>query len=120
MFVPIDRLKPALADLLAFGRPGTPARPWLGINAHEADGKIVVIRISPDGPAQKAGLNRGDVIVGIGGQPVNDLAAFYRKLWSLGPAGADVNLTVTHGGETRDVTVKTIDRYKFLKLNTTY
>jgi S1-C subfamily serine protease len=120
MFVPIDRLKPALADLLALGRPGTPPRPWLGINAHPSDAGIVVMRVSPDGPAQKAGIGRGDVITAIAGEKVTDLETFWRKLWSLGAAGVDARLSVMQQGETRELIVKTVDRYKYLKLDTTY
>jgi S1-C subfamily serine protease len=120
MFVPIDRLKPALADLLTLGRPGTPPRPWLGINAHPSDDGIVVMRVSPGGPAQKAGIARGDVITAIAGEKVTDLESFWRKLWSLGAAGVDARLSVIHQGEARELTVKTVDRYKYLKLDTTY
>ncbi len=122
MFVPIDRLQPVLADLLTLGRPGTPPHPWLGINCQELFGRIVVVRVSPDGPAAKAGLSRGDVIQAVADTPVNTLAAFYRTLWSRGDAGVEVPLTVRsgRGGEPREVAVKTIDRYKYLKLGTTY
>jgi S1-C subfamily serine protease len=121
MFVPIDLLKPALGDLLANGRPATPARPWLGVNAQEVGGRIVVSRVSPDSPADKAGITRGDTVRTIGGRPVNELAELWRRLWASGSAGAEVKLGISHGGaEPRDVTVKTIDRYKYLKLDTTF
>ena len=55
MFVPIDRLPPILADLLSDGRPSGPGRPWLGINAEELRGRLFVSRVTPDGPAEKAG-----------------------------------------------------------------
>jgi hypothetical protein len=57
----------------------------------------------------------------IGGRPVNELAELWRRLWASGSAGAEVKLGISHGGaEPRDVTVKTIDRYKYLKLDTTF
>jgi S1-C subfamily serine protease len=121
MFVPIDLLKPNLADLLASGRPGAAARPWLGVNAQEVGGRIVVTRVSPEGPAEKAGIIRGDTVRSIGGRPVNDLADLWQRLWAQGPAGSEVRLGVSHGAsEPHDVTVKTIDRYQYLKLDTTY
>src|SRR6516162_8222762 len=58
MFVPIDRLPPILGDLLAVGHPAGPGRPWLGLNAEEAHGRLFVSRVSPGGPADKAGLRR--------------------------------------------------------------
>jgi serine protease Do len=121
MFVPIDLLKPVLADLLSSGRPADPPRPWLGVNAQEVHGRIVVTRVSPDSPAEKAGIARGDVVRTIAGRPVNEIAELWRRLWAQGPAGTAVILGVSHGGaEPHPVTVKTIDRYKYLKLDTTY
>jgi S1-C subfamily serine protease len=121
MFVPVDALRPVLADLLSNGRPAGPPRPWLGINAQEVHGRLVVTRVSPDGPAEKAGITRGDVVRTIAGRPVNELPDLWRRLWGQGPAGTEVTLGVSHGGgEPRQVTVKTIDRYKYLKLDTTY
>jgi S1-C subfamily serine protease len=121
MFVPIDLLKPVLADLMAIGRPGSVPRPWLGINAQEMNGRLIVMRVSPGGPADKAGIARGATVRTIAGRPVNELAELWRALWAQGPAGTDVTLGVSQGGgEPRDVTVHTIDRYKYLKLDTTY
>jgi S1-C subfamily serine protease len=120
MFVPVERLKASLADLLSLGRPGTPPHPWLGINAQEVGGHIVVTRVSAGGPAQQAGVERGDVIVAVAGHKVDDLIGFYRELWAQGAAGIEVHLTVRDDGRDRDVPVKTIDRYQYLKLDTTY
>lgn len=119
MFVPIDRLLPAMGDLLALGRPSAP-RPWLGVNLQDIGGRLVVSRVSRDGPADKAGVQDGDRVTAIGGARVSDLADFYRALWGRGNAGIAVDLTVTRGGETREIAVETIDRYRYLKLDTAY
>jgi S1-C subfamily serine protease len=120
MFVPVDRLKASLADLLSTGRPSTPPHPWLGINTQEIDGRLVVTRVSADGPAQRAGLTHGSVIIAVAGQKVRDLAGFYRRLWAQGEAGVEVPLTVEEHGASREVTIKTMNRYDWLKLDTTY
>jgi S1-C subfamily serine protease len=120
MFVPVDRLKASLADLLANGRPGTPPHPWLGINAQEINGRVVVTRVSGESPAQRAGLTRGSVVVAIAGEKIHDLAGFYRRLWAQGDAGVEVKLTVEENGASREVRVKTMNRYDYLKLDTTY
>jgi serine protease Do len=120
MFVPIDRLKASLADLLATGRPATPPHPWLGINAQEIDGRVVVTRVSVESPAQRAGLARGSAVTAVAGEKVGDLVGFYRRLWAQGAAGVEVPLTVEEHGVSREVTVKTMNRYDYLKLDTTF
>ena len=116
MFVPIDQLKPILADLIVQGRSSRPSRPWLGIYTREVGGRILVLRITPDGPAHKAGIRRGDMIVGIAGEAVENLADFYRKVWSKGHAGVKVSLNVLRGTRVRNISVRSSDRYKYLKL----
>ena len=54
------------------------------------------------------------------GAPVHDLADFYRTLWQRGQAGIAVKLSLARQGEERDVEVRTIDRYRYLRLETTY
>jgi S1-C subfamily serine protease len=115
MVVPIDLLKPALDDLRKFGRVNKPARPWLGMYTAEIENKIVVVGISAKGPASRAELKAGDVILAVKGEKIISHTQFYRKLWSLGSAGVDVPLTVYHEGVTFDVVLASIDRTKLLK-----
>jgi S1-C subfamily serine protease len=115
MVVPIDLLKPALDDLRKFGRVNKPARPWLGMYTAEIENKIVVVGISAKGPASRAELKAGDVILAVKGEKIASQTQFYRKLWSLGSAGVDVPLTVYHEGVTFDVVLASIDRTKLLK-----
>lgn len=115
MIVPTDLLKPVLDDLRRFGRVNRPARPWLGMYSTEVDNKVVVIGISNNGPAARAELKAGDVILAVKGERVSSQSAFYRKLWALGPAGVDVPLTVHHEGVTFDVVLASTDRAKLLK-----
>lgn len=115
MIVPIDLLNPVLDDLRRFGRVNKPARPWLGMHTMEIDNRLVVIGVASMGPAARAELKTGDVILAVAGEKVADQTGFYRKLWSLGAAGVDVPLTVYHEGVTFDVTLASIDRMKLLK-----
>lgn len=115
MTVPIDLLKPILDDLRRFGRVNQPARPWLGLFSTEIDDRVLVIGISTNGPAARAELKTGDVILAVNGETVTSQTEFYRKMWALGAAGVDVPLTVHHEGVTFDVTVTSTDRFKLLK-----
>jgi S1-C subfamily serine protease len=120
MFVPIDELKPIMADLLTQGRPASEPRPWIGVNSEEVRGRLFVTRVQPDTPAAKAGLKEGDIILGVAGKPVRSLAEFYRALWASGPAGVEVTLNVLQGVSAGEVVVKSGDRYRWLKLNRSY
>jgi len=115
MVVPIDLLKPVLDDLRKFGRVNKPARPWLGMYSTEIDNRVVVVGVSAKGPAARAELKAGDVILAVNGEKITSQTGFYRKLWALGPAGVDVPLTVYHGGVTFDVVLASIDRARLLK-----
>jgi serine protease Do len=120
MFVPIDLLKPILEDLIAKGRRSGPARPWLGINADEFRGRLVIGRVSPDGPAERAGLKSGDIVLAVGGEEVTTLAEFYRKIWGRGPAGSEVPLKVVQGAQVKELTVRSIDRIEYFRPSKTY
>jgi S1-C subfamily serine protease len=115
MFVPVDLLKPLLEDLVSTGRRRGPSRPWLGVYSEQHEGHLFVARTLPDSPADRAGLKRGDVILGIAGQSVGGQSDFYRKLWSSGEAGCDVTLHVLHDKAVRQVVVRTADRMDYLR-----
>jgi S1-C subfamily serine protease len=115
MIVPIDLLDPVLQDLRKFGSANRPVRPWLGLYSTEIEDKIVVVGIAPKGPAARAEIKTGDVVVAVKGDRVSTLAGFYRKVWALGRAGVEVPLTLYREGVTFDVRVNSSDRAKFLK-----
>lgn len=115
MFVPVNALKPVLGDLLASGRSATGARPWLGLYSEEIRGRLFVTRVPPGGPAHAAGLIPGDLVLTIGGKPVLGLKDYYRKLWSLGPPGIQVPLTVLRGVTPTRFDVKSIDRHDWFR-----
>jgi len=120
MFVPIDLLKPIIEDLIAKGRAAGPLRPWLGLNAEEMRGRLFVGRVSPEGPADRAGLKSGDIVVGVGGEEVSSLADFYRKIWARGAAGVEVPLRVLQGMQMKDVTVRSMDRLEYFRQKPSY
>jgi S1-C subfamily serine protease len=120
MFVPIDRLKPILADLISDGKVSGPAKPWLGVNTEELRGRLFVTRVSPESPAARAGIEAGDVVVSVAGETPRDLPDFYRKVWARGTAGVEVPLGILHGTTVRDVILKSIDRRQHLRLGRTF
>jgi S1-C subfamily serine protease len=120
MFVPIDRLPPILGDLIADGRTAGPGRPWLGLTTSEAHGRLIVTAVTPGGPAEKAGLRHGDIVVGVGGAVAKGMADFYREIYAQGAAGTIIPLAVRRDGETRSFDVKSMNRLDHLKLKSTF
>ena len=120
MFVPIDLLKPILADLIEKGRRSGPARPWLGLATEELHGHLLVTRVSPEGPADRAGIRTGDIVVGVGKDPVKSHEDLYLKVWGLGTAGVDVPLKVLQGVDVRELKVRSIDRVQYFKEKPAY
>lgn len=120
MFVPIDQLPPILGDLIADGHAAGPGRPWLGVTTVETHGRLFVGRVTPGGPAEKAGLRRGDVIVGVNGEAPKGMADFYRKIRAQGDAGATVPLEVLQDNETKRIPIQSMNRRDHLKLKSTF
>jgi S1-C subfamily serine protease len=120
MFVPIDQLPPILADLIADGRSSAPPKPWLGVSTEEIGGKLLVSRVTVGGPAEKAGVQKGDVLKGVGGQAARTLGDFYRKVWALGSAGITVPLDVVRDDKARRLDVPSMNRLDHLRLKSTF
>jgi S1-C subfamily serine protease len=115
MAVPINLLKPILDDLLSRGSACRKPRPWLGLFGTEIEDHLMVAALSEDGPADQADVNVGDILVKVAGRSVDTLADFFRQVWSLGPAGIDVPITINRDGETFELTLESIDRNSLLK-----
>jgi S1-C subfamily serine protease len=115
MIVPIDLLKPIFDDLATIGRPNRPARPWLGLYATEIGSSVAILGVASRGPAGRADLREGDIVLAVAGAPVSDLAGLFRRIWALGEAGVAVPLTINREGRTFEVSVQSTDRRRLLK-----
>ncbi len=115
MVVPINLLRPILDSLLNNGEFSPPARPWLGAFSAEANGDVVVMSVTENGPAAKAGLRRGDIISEIRDGEVEGLADFYRKVWDSGPPGAEIPMRVLRDGREAWLRIRSADRNDFLR-----
>jgi serine protease Do len=89
----------------------------IGVSVHDADDSdakdtkqaktgVVVDTVAPDGPADKAGVKSGDVIVEFDGERVRSVRQFSRLVQET-PAGHAVGMAVTRGGQRVTVTVTT-------------
>ncbi len=115
MAVPINLLPPILDDMLKRGQVNRPPRPWLGVFSAENNGEVVVMSVAENSPAARAGVRSGDIISDIRDAEVSGLADFYRKLWSVGPAGAEVPMRIVRDGRESWLRIASADRNSFLK-----
>lgn len=111
VFIPIDALKPVLADLLLSGR-SSKTRAWLGLYCEEFDGSLRVRRLPDDGPAIRAGIRPGDYLLAVANAPIKTLPDFYRQLWATTRPGDHVTVELRRGEESFTVELEAMDRYE--------
>jgi S1-C subfamily serine protease len=115
MVVPVDLLRESLDFLVKTGRPPGPPRPWAGFYAIEMGERIVVAGLAEEGPADKAGLESGDIILSICGEKPARLADLWKKIWAAGPAGVDLPMIVERDDKVFELTITSADRLQFFR-----
>lgn len=115
MFVPIDLLKPEFEHLRTRGASSKAPRPWLGMYAMEAKDSLFITSLTPDGPAEEAGVEPGDMILGVGDRTVTSLSDCYRKIWATGSAGVEIVLHLQRDEDSLTVHIESTDRQSFMK-----
>lgn len=115
MLVPVDLLAPILEDMLKLGRANRAPRPWLGMYTTDAGAKLVVAGLAPGGPADRAGVKVGDIVMQVAGAKPSSLADLWRLVWRQGAAGCDVPLKISRKNALSEVRLHSVDRNDFLK-----
>jgi S1-C subfamily serine protease len=115
LVVPVDLLKPILGELRTRGASRGSVRAWLGLNCVEDGGHVRIARLTPESPAEEAGLQPGDYILAIDGIAVSDLASLYKTLWRDERAERNVTLDVRRGAETLHLKARAVDRMQTLR-----
>jgi serine protease Do len=112
--VPVNVARNVMDQILKNGKV---TRAYLGVMSQEVTpaiarafnekevGGALVSEVTPDSPAQKAGLRKGDIILAVNGKQVNDSAQLRMNI-SLMQPGTSVNLKVFRDGAARDFTAK--------------
>jgi Do/DeqQ family serine protease len=93
---------------------GRPVRPWLGADGQAVGADVartlgldrpagmLVTRVEPGSPADRAGLRRGDVVAAVDGRAVDDPDALRFRIATL-RVGAAASLTVLRDGRPREL-----------------
>ena len=116
--VPSNQARSVMESLIKFGKV---QRGLLGINMQQLTDKlakefnapikegILVADVVPGGGAEKAGVEAGDVISELNGQPANDVTAFRSTVASMMP-GTKVELKVFRNGKPKTISVTLVER----------
>ena len=111
--IPADKVKRIVTELTQFGklRPAWVGLDVAGLTPRVADRLgwdkshgVVVAAVDPGSPAERAGLQQGDIVAEVGGTPVDDPEDFDVRLRSY-PAGAQIPLSVFREGKLGPLTV---------------
>ncbi len=115
MFVPVDLLKPILSEMQQTGSTKVSRRPWVGLSSTEQSGRVQIVRVNKESPAQLAGLEAGDLVLAVDGTKVATLEEFYKKLWDRARPDAEISLTVLHGADLKTIVLKPVDRMSTMR-----
>ncbi len=115
--IPIKRIAATLADMFA---PEAIRGLWFGATIHGQRPPLVVMEIQRGSPADTAGLEPGDEVVTLDGQPMRSFIQFYRE---LGASSRDARLGILRGTQRKEVTVrllaeKTVFNAEFVRRRT--
>jgi len=111
-------------ELIAHGKV---RRGWLGVSVQDLTPELaeafhvkenkgaVVADVEKDGPAEKAGIKRGDIVISYNGRPVAD-ASSLRNMVALTPVGKKVELDILRKGKRKTITVKVGSLEEALKM----
>jgi S1-C subfamily serine protease len=89
-------------------------RAWLGFFPQAFDGGVIVTGVVDGGPADRAGVTRGDLVLSLDGVTVSNLRELYSALWRK-PPGETVGLQILRDSAIRVVEVTAGDRDEFYK-----
>lgn len=78
---------------------------FLGFGSADTDDGILVGKVLKDGPADKAGLEAGDIILEVDGEKVADKSAF-KKILKEKSEGDKITLTISRKGEEKTIEAK--------------
>ena len=105
--IPIEQVRTTVDQILKTGRARYPV---IGAQVQTGGGEVgeggaQITKITPDSPAERAGLQRNDVVMAVDGEPVNDGISLIVAIRTHVP-GENIELTVRRDGEEQEFTLE--------------
>jgi serine protease Do len=99
--IPSEAVSRTVAQLLS---KGSIERGWLGVSVEDRDGSVTIATLDRTGPAAKAGIKPGDVVVAINGDKIDSSRGLIRAV-AVVPPGNSVRVTIRRQGHEIEVPV---------------
>jgi S1-C subfamily serine protease len=108
--LPSNLVKDIAGQIVTYGKVVNSHRAYLGIATGEATNGVYVASVTSGGPAAKAGIHVGDLIVSVDGKPTSTTALLTTVLAGLKP-GQSVPVSVTKQNSTKATLQVTLGTY---------
>jgi serine protease Do len=99
--IPSEAVSRTVAELLA---KGSIARGWLDVSVEDRDGGVTIASEDRTGPAAKAGIKVGDVVIAINGEKIDSSRGLIRTVAVVAP-GQTVRVTILRQGQEMEIPV---------------
>ena len=99
--IPSETVNRIVTQLLA---KGSIERGWLGVSVEDRDGGVTIANLDRTGPAARAGIKAGDVVVAVNGEHIESSRGLIRAIAGV-PPGNSVRITVKRQGRDMDISV---------------
>lgn len=99
--IPSEAVSRTVAQLLA---RGTIERGWLGVSVDDRDNGVTIASLNRDGPAARAGVRNGDVVVAVNGERIDSSRSLIRAVAGVAP-GNSVRLTIRRQNREMEIPV---------------
>jgi len=83
--IPSETVTRIVAQLIAHG---SIERGWLGVTVDDQTGRVVIANQDPNGPAARAGIRRGDIVLAINGEHIDSSRGLIRAVAGVTPGNS--------------------------------